>query len=73
MQVTSALSLGQEDSLEKKMAIHSHILAWRIPRREEPGNYSPQGLKESKMTEATLAYTQKGSESVSHTVMSYSL
>ena len=30
-------SLGQEDPLEKKMAIHSSILAWKIPRTEEPG------------------------------------
>ena len=37
MQVTRARSLGQEDPLEKKMATHSSILAWRIPWREEPG------------------------------------
>ena len=30
-------SLGQEDSLEKEMAIHSSILAWDIPWTEEPG------------------------------------
>ena len=30
-------SLGQEDLLEKGMATHSRILAWRIPRTEEPG------------------------------------
>ena len=30
-------TLGWEDSLEKGMATHSSILAWRIPRREEPG------------------------------------
>ena len=29
--------LGQEDALEKGMAIHSSILAWRIPRTEQPG------------------------------------
>ena len=29
--------LGQEDPLEKKMATHSSILAWRIPWTEEPG------------------------------------
>ena len=29
--------LGQEDPLEKEMATHSSILAWRIPGREEPG------------------------------------
>ena len=31
------LSLGQEDPLEKGMATHSSILAWRIPCTEEPG------------------------------------
>ena len=30
-------SLGWEDPLEKKIAIHSIILAWKIPRTEEPG------------------------------------
>ena len=30
-------TLGWEDSLEKRMATHSSILAWRIPRTEEPG------------------------------------
>ena len=30
-------SLSQEDPLEKGMATHSSILAWRIPRTEEPG------------------------------------
>ena len=34
---TRIRSLGQEDPLEKKMATHSSILAWRIPRTEEPG------------------------------------
>ena len=33
----SGLILGQEDPLEKGMAIHSSILAWRIPWAEEPG------------------------------------
>ena len=35
--VTRVRSLGQEDPLEKRMAIHSSILAWRIPWTEEPG------------------------------------
>ena len=34
---TQILSLGGEDPLEKKMATHSSILAWRIPWTEEPG------------------------------------
>ena len=36
--------LGQEDPLEKEMATHSSILAWRIPWTEEPG-YSTGGCK----------------------------
>ena len=37
MQETQVQSLGQEDPLEKKMATHSSILAWRIPWTEELG------------------------------------
>ena len=37
MQETLVPSLGQEDPLEKEMATHSSILAWRIPWMEEPG------------------------------------
>ena len=36
-QETRLRSLGQEDPLEKEMATHSSILAWRIPCTEEPG------------------------------------
>ena len=35
------------------MATHSSILAWRIPRPEEPGGYSPRGRKESDTTKTT--------------------
>ena len=34
---------GQEDPLEKGMAIHSSFLAWRIPRTEEPGGLQSVG------------------------------
>ena len=37
MQETQVRSLGREDPLEKRMAPHSSILAWRIPWTEEPG------------------------------------
>ena len=37
MQGTWVLSLGWEDPLEKEMATHSSILAWKIPWMEEPG------------------------------------
>ena len=51
VQETQVRSLGWEDPLEKEMATHSTSLAWRIPGIEEPGGYSPWGLKESNMTE----------------------
>ena len=37
MQETQVQSMGQENPLEKRMATHSSILAWRIPWTEEPG------------------------------------
>ena len=37
MRETRVQSLGREDPLEKEVATHSSILAWRIPWREEPG------------------------------------
>ena len=40
MQETMVQSLGWEDPLGEEMAIHSSILAWRIPWTEEPGGYS---------------------------------
>ena len=43
MQETQVLSLGWEDTLEKGMATHSSILAWRIPRTEEPGGLQSMG------------------------------
>ena len=45
MQETMVQSLGWEDSLEKGMATHSSILAWRIPRTEEPGGLQSMGLQ----------------------------
>ena len=48
---TQVGSLGQEDPLEKEMATHSSILAWKIPWTEDPVGYSPWGHKESDMTE----------------------
>ena len=43
MQETWVQSLGQEDPLEKGIAIHSSILAWRIPWTEEPGRLQSMG------------------------------
>ena len=43
MQETWVRSLGWEDALEKGMATHSSILAWRIPWTEEPGGLQSMG------------------------------
>ena len=41
MQETQVPSLGWKDPLEKGMATHSSILAWRVPWTEEPGGLQP--------------------------------
>ena len=51
LQETQVQSLGQEYALENGMAIHSSILAWRIPWTEGLVGCSPWGHKESDMTE----------------------
>ena len=51
VQETEAPSLGREDPLEKGMATHSSILAWRIPWTDEPGGLQSMGLQESDVTE----------------------
>ena len=43
VQETQVQSLGQEDSLEKGMATHSSIFAWRIPQTEEPCGLKSMG------------------------------
>ena len=43
MRETQVRSLGWEDPLERGMATHSSILAWRIPRTEEPGGLQSLG------------------------------
>ena len=50
MQETGVQSLGGEDPLEKGMATHSNIPAWRIPQRNSVG-YSPRSCDESDMME----------------------
>ena len=45
MQETQVQSLGQDDPLEKGMATHSSIRAWRIPWTEEPSGLQPMGLQ----------------------------
>ena len=51
MQETQFQSLGHENTLEKGMATHFSILAWRIPRTEQPGRIQSMGSQELDMTE----------------------
>ena len=55
MQETPVRSLGQEDPLEESIAMHSSILAWRIPCTEESG-----GLHKESDTTERLTHTQPG-------------
>ena len=48
MQETWVQSLGWEDPLEKGMATHSSIFAWRIPQTEEPDGLQSMGLQKSR-------------------------
>ena len=51
LQKTQIQPLGKEDPLEKGMATHSTILAWRIPWTEEPGGLLSRGLQRWDTTE----------------------
>ena len=54
MQETWVQSLGREDPLEKGMATHSSILAWRIPWTEEPGSKSMGSQRSCMVDQLTL-------------------
>ena len=47
MQETQVRPLSQEDPLEKEIATHSSILAWRVSGTEEPGELQSMGLQKS--------------------------
>ena len=58
MQKTRVQSLGREDPLEKEMATHSSILAWKIPRTEEPSRLQSMGSQRVRHNRATsLSFT----------------
>ena len=59
MQETWVPSLGWEDPLEKEMATHSSILAWRIPWTEEPGRLQSMGLQRVRHDWTTFTSFQK--------------
>ena len=56
MQDTWVWSLGWEDPLEKEMATHSSILAWKILWTEEPGGWNPWGQKELDSWETSFSF-----------------
>ena len=58
MQETGVPFLGPEDPLEKEMATHSNILAWKIPWPEEPGGLLSMGPQESDMTRGLKHHTE---------------
>ena len=55
---TQVQSLGREDPLEKEMATHSSILAWKIPWTEEPGKLQSMGLQRVKTQRSNLTSLQ---------------
>ena len=57
MQETRVQSLGHEDPLEKGMATHCSILAWRIPWTEEPGGLQSMGSQKVGQDFATNTFT----------------
>ena len=64
MQESQVQSLGWEDTLEKEMANHSSILAWRIPWIEEPGGQQSIGFQSVRYDEATNPNIQDGDTSL---------
>ena len=57
VQETRVRSLGWEDPLEKEMATHSSILAWKISWTEEPGGLQSMGLQRGTTERLTLFTT----------------
>ena len=64
MRETRVRSLGLEYPLEKEMAIHSSILAWRIPRMGEPGGLLSMGSQESDTTDMTQQQQQQTHDNI---------
>ena len=58
MQEKAARSLGQEDPLEEKKATHSRILAWKIPRTEEPSGLQSMRSQRVDTTERLIQQQQ---------------
>ena len=56
---TRVRSLGQEDPLEKEIAIHSSTIAWKIPWTEEPGRLRVHGVAKSRTRMSNFTYFLK--------------
>ena len=69
---TQVPSLGQEDPLEKGMATHSSILAWRIPWTEEPGRLKSIGWQRAGHDWVTNAFTFNKQGRIPNSLCSYS-
>ena len=63
MQETQLQSLGQDDPLEKEMATHSSIFAWRIPWTEEPGGLQSVGPGRVRHDRVTNTFRAESDES----------
>ena len=59
VQETQVHFLDREDLLEKEMATHSSILAWRIPWTEEPGRMQSMGLQRTQHKSATFTFSRE--------------
>ena len=73
MRETRVQSLGLEDPLEKEMATHSSILAWRVPWMEEPGRLQSmglQGVRHDWATSLSLSFTNDSQPSLIPTKIS---
>ena len=57
MQEMQVQSLGLEDPLEKEMATHSNILAWKIPLMEKPGRLQSMGVTNSRTRLSNFTFT----------------
>ena len=61
MQETQVCCLGQEDPVEKEMLTHSSVLAWEIPRTEEPGGLQSEGSQRVRHDLVTKQWHVSGS------------
>ena len=66
IQETKVLSLDREDPLEKGMATHSSILAWRISWIEEPGRLQSMGSQELEMTSVSSFFPKSARNNTQH-------